>query len=272
MSLVHFFKPPVAVATNPDAKMDPEVAYAQKKQTQADALMVEKVPTSIEAMKKNIQIVKKQVKAQDKAEKMKKAQTQATLKDLKKQIKTMQKVDKKEDKAVAKVHDAMKVELERLHGKVQDLKKAAVAEPAVAKPAVATSFFMSLVGFFKPPVAVATNPDAKMDPEVAYAQASILEKVPKGPKGTQAKLEAMHKDVGKLRKELKAQVKEDKAQAKKTKELKKKIKDMVKVEKKEDKAVAKKHGILKVELKRLQAKVQDLKKSAVAKPAVAKKA
>merc|ERR1712086_1006073 len=180
MSLVGFFKPPVAVATNPDAKMDPEVAYAQKKQTQADALMVEKVPTSIEAMKKNIQIVKKQVIAQSQAQEMKKAQSQATLKDLKKHIKTMQKVDKKEDKAVAKIHDAMKVELEHLHGKIQDLKKAAVAVPAVAKPAVATSLFVSLVRFFKPPVPVATHPDAKMDSEVAYAQASILEKVPQG--------------------------------------------------------------------------------------------
>merc|ERR1740117_1898108 len=199
-------------------------------------------------MKEAIHMVKKQVKAKATEEAMKKAQSQATLKDLKKHIKTMQKVDKKEDKAVAKIHDAMKVELERLHGKVQDLKKAAVAVPAVAKPAVATSLFMSLVRFFKP---VATNPDAKMDPEVAYAQkkatqadALMVEKVP-------TSIAAMKKNIQIVKKQVKAQDKAEqlkKAQTQATlKDLKKQVKTMQKVEKKEDKAVAKVHDAMKVE-------------------------
>jgi len=260
-----------------DDEMDPEVAYADKKETQADAAMVEKVPKDEKVTAKTATEDQKaatdeadEEKAEDKAEegtvdaKVAVDATNAHLaaKTAKQAAKVANKVAKHSIQITKHAKDALKNAHDALHrarvnteGLSKDqkssLKKAEKKLHDATKDAEYGQVKDAKYTKAKVENKVLQKLEKKMD---VVKEKKVVEK------DNSDELAAMQKSLDELRKELKEQgLNADAADDEAITDLKKQISDMQKAEKKEDKADDKSHDEMKAEVERLRDMIKDLK-------------
>jgi len=239
-----------------DAKVDPELAYAQKnKETQAHASMVEKVDEEAKPTTE-AQVAVDAKNAHTAANTAKQAATVAT-----KVAKHSLAVSENAKGALKNAHDALHKARVTTAGLTKGQKNSLKKAEKKLKEATKDAEYGQVQEAKYAKVAVQNKKLENLSKKMA-AQKKLQDAEAAAAAQTQGELAAMNKDLESLRKKLKAQGGRD-LDDQTIKGLQKQIKEMEKAEKKEDKADLKSHDEMKVEVERLRDMVKDLEKSAL---------